>query len=141
MAFDNPDVCAWTGSSVEFRCSYSYPDDESVSETAWYKGQLINGTWKRVKLSDLPSFHHRFKYVGDLQHNCSLELHDLQDDDAGHYYFWFDTNKFARQSRESLYLDVKGKISFCSLLRMNVFSTKGFLFTRLMSRVKSQRVP
>lgn len=110
MTFENPDPCALKGSSVEFRCSYNYTDGETVRKTAWYKGELKNGIWVRVALSDLPSYQNRSEYLGDLQHNCSLAIHDLQDNDTGHYYFSFDTDMYGRRSKRSVYLSVTGKI-------------------------------
>ncbi|KAM4735279.1 B-cell receptor CD22-like [Anableps anableps] len=108
VTFENKDYCALKGSSVEFRCSYSYPDHESIRETAWHKGMLQNGSWKSVTLSVLPSYKGRFEYQGDHIHNCSLVLCDLQENDTGHYYFWFDTDKFGRRSKQSVYLSVTG---------------------------------
>ncbi|KAI3361366.1 hypothetical protein L3Q82_013537 [Scortum barcoo] len=106
VTFDDPNPCAVKGSSVEFRCSYDYPDGEIVRKTFWSKGQSESGQWTRVKLEDLPSHQNRSKYLGDLQHNCSLAIHDLQVNDTGHYYFWFDTQKYGRHSRENVYLSV-----------------------------------
>lgn len=110
VTFENPDPCAIKGSSVEFRCSYKYQSGESVHKTVWYKGTLKNQTWIRVKLSDLPSYHNRFKYLGDQQHDCSLAIHDLQDDDSGYYYFRFDTESFGWHSKQSVFLSVSGKM-------------------------------
>ncbi|XP_050931847.1 B-cell receptor CD22 isoform X2 [Lates calcarifer] len=108
VTFENKVPCALKGSSVEFRCSYTYTDGETVRETAWQRGTFKNGIWTRVKLSDFPSYENRFKYIGDLQHNCSLAIHDLQENDTGYYYFWFDTNKYGRSSKASVYLSVTG---------------------------------
>ncbi|XP_074539281.1 B-cell receptor CD22-like [Halichoeres trimaculatus] len=106
VTFENPDPCAVKGSSVEFRCSYSYKDGKTAGETFWYKGELKKGKWERVKLSDLPSYENRSEYVGDKQQNCSLVLHDLQRDDAVHYYFHFNTKRFGYRSKKSVYLSV-----------------------------------
>ncbi|XP_042338501.1 B-cell receptor CD22-like, partial [Plectropomus leopardus] len=106
VTFENPDICALKGTSVEFRCSYSYPDDETVQKAAWFKGQSQYGIWKRVKLSELPSYENRTEYVGDKQHDCSLAIHDLQDGDTGHYYFRFDTENFGWRSKTSVHLTV-----------------------------------
>lgn len=108
--FENPDICASKESSVVFKCSYNYSDKETVRETGWQKGELRDNKWERVKLSDLPSYQNRWKYIGDHQHNCNLALHDLQDNDTGYYYFWFDTNRFTRYSKGSVYLSVTGKM-------------------------------
>lgn len=109
VTFENPDPCAVKGSSVKFRCSYSYEDGQTVREASWYKGELRNGLWVRVKLSDLPSYENRYEYVGDKQHDCSLALHDLQLNDTGYYYFRFKTNKYGHRSKESVFLSVTGK--------------------------------
>ncbi|XP_034731036.1 B-cell receptor CD22 [Etheostoma cragini] len=106
VTFESPNSCALKGSSVHLSCSYNYLDGETVKKTAWYKGKLINGTWTRVKLSDLPSYQNRFRYLGDQQHNCDLAIDDLQENDTGHYYFWFDTQMYARRSKESVHLSV-----------------------------------
>uniref|UniRef100_A0A3P9PF61 Ig-like domain-containing protein n=1 Tax=Poecilia reticulata TaxID=8081 RepID=A0A3P9PF61_POERE len=108
VTFENPDICALRGSSAEFRCSYNYPDEESVRQTAWDKGMIQNGVLERVRLSGLPSYYGRYEYQGDHAHNCSLVLRDLQENDTGYYFFWFDTDKFGRRSKKSVYLSVTG---------------------------------
>lgn len=113
VTFDNPDPCALRGSSVEFKCSYNYSENENVYAMAWHKGVEKNGNWSRVKLTDLPSFHNRTEYLGDMQHSCNLVIHDLQENDTGYYYFHFDTNLYGRRSKTSVYLSVAGKITCC----------------------------
>lgn len=109
VTFENKDPCALKGSTVEFRCSFEYQSGETVRKTVWYKGGLKNGTWTRVKLSDIPSYHNRSEYLGDQQHDCSLAIHDLQDDDSGYYYFRFDTETVGWHSKQSVSLSVTGK--------------------------------
>ncbi|XP_039972872.1 B-cell receptor CD22-like isoform X2 [Xiphias gladius] len=106
VTFENLNPCALKGSSVEFRCSYNYRDGETVKNTSWYKGDLKDGIWKRVDLSDLPSYENRSEYVGDQQHDCSLVIHDLLYSDSGYYYFRFDTKTYGWRSRKSVYLSV-----------------------------------
>ncbi|XP_078028066.1 B-cell receptor CD22-like [Epinephelus lanceolatus] len=106
VPFENPNTCALKGSSVKLGCSYTYPDSETVKSIAWFKGASKNGSWKRVALSELPSYQNRSEYIGDLQHNCSLAIHDLQINDTGHYYFKFDTELFGRRSKTSVHLTV-----------------------------------
>uniref|UniRef100_UPI0037E8503A B-cell receptor CD22-like n=1 Tax=Semicossyphus pulcher TaxID=241346 RepID=UPI0037E8503A len=105
VTFENPNNCAVKGSSMKFRCSYTY-DSGSAINTAWYKGELKSNLWTHVKLSDLPSYENRSQYVGDLQRDCSLVLHDLQPNDTGNYYFRFDTETYGWHSRKSVYLSV-----------------------------------
>uniref|UniRef100_A0A672FN30 B-cell receptor CD22 n=1 Tax=Salarias fasciatus TaxID=181472 RepID=A0A672FN30_SALFA len=92
VTFENPNYCASTGSTVEFRCSYSYPAGHIITKTEWSKGGLERGRWSRVALSLLPSYQNRTEYRGDLQHSCNLAIHRLQESDSGHYHFRFDTN-------------------------------------------------
>lgn len=143
VTFENPDICALRGSSVEFRCSYSYPDEESVRGTAWDRGMNQNGVWERVRLSGLPSYNGRFEYQGDHAHNCSLVLRDLQENDTGYYYFWFDTDKFGRRSKTSVFLSVTGKTDLRS--QVSVFRLNVFLWCKsclcLISRAESHHTP
>lgn len=111
VTFENPDLCAIKGSSVTFRCVYNYTAGETVRTTGWYKGRLENGVWKRVELSvDLLSYRHRYEYLGDQQHNCSLKVRDLQVNDTGYYYFHFGTDTIGMRSKTSVHLTVSGKV-------------------------------
>lgn len=92
-----------------FRCSYNYTTGESVHKTVWYKGKLKDNGWTRVELSSLPSYQNRSQYLGDMKHNCSLAMHDLQDGDTGYYYFRFDTGTYGWHSKDSIHLSVTGK--------------------------------
>lgn len=115
VIFENPDNCVLKGSSVYFRCSYNYSEDETVSGVAWYKGGLKGVHWVRFKLADLPSLHNRSEYLGDMEHNCGLAIHDLQENDTGHYYFHFDTDAYGRRSKTSVSLSVTGTINVQSV--------------------------
>ncbi|XP_030605075.1 B-cell receptor CD22-like [Archocentrus centrarchus] len=106
VTFENQDLCALKGSSVTLRCLYNYTVGKTVRKTAWFKGHLEKGLWKRVELSGLPSYRNRTEYLGDRQHNCSLAIHDLREDDTGHYYFRFDTDTLGIRSRGSVFLTV-----------------------------------
>lgn len=110
VTFENPDPCALKGSSVQFRCSYDYPDGETVHKNEWFRGEVKDGKWKRTILSSLPSYQNRVKYLGDQDHNCNLEIYDLQDDDAGYYYFRFDTYTYGWHSKRSVYLSLTGRV-------------------------------
>lgn len=110
VTFENQDACALKGSSVQFSCSYDYPAGETVHKTEWFKGENKVGGWKRIALSSLSSFKDRVKYTGDQEHNCSLEIIDLQDSDFGYYYFRFDTRTYGWRSRGSVYLSLTGTV-------------------------------
>ncbi|XP_037309869.2 B-cell receptor CD22 [Pungitius pungitius] len=106
VTFEETDPCALKGSTVQLRCSFNYTDEETVTKTAWYKGELKDGAWRRVALSELPSYQNRSEYLGNQQHDCGLAIHDLQVNDSGHYYFRFDTEKYGRRSKGSVCLTV-----------------------------------
>uniref|UniRef100_H3BXV7 Ig-like domain-containing protein n=1 Tax=Tetraodon nigroviridis TaxID=99883 RepID=H3BXV7_TETNG len=106
VTFENPDICALKGSSVYFRCFYNCSEDETVTDVAWYKGGQKDAQWIHFKLADVPLLHNRSEYLGDMRHDCSLAIHDVQQNDSGHYYFHFDTDAFGRRSKTSVYLSV-----------------------------------
>lgn len=114
VTFENPDPCAAAGSSVEFRCFYNYSDGQTVRKAAWSKGLMRDGRFTRVDLSHIPTYQNRSEYIGDLRHDCSLALRELDQSDSGHYFFSFSTQSFGPQSRKSVYLTVTG--SFYSFL-------------------------
>lgn len=128
VIFENPDICASKGSSVNFRCSYNYGEEETTTGVAWHKGTTKGANWIRLKLANFPSLHNRSEYLGDMQHDCSLAIHDLQEIDTGYYYFHFDTNAYGRRSKKPLYLSVTGKITVNSVSPFLRFLTSIFLF-------------
>lgn len=130
VIFENPDNCALKGSSVYFRCSYNYGEDETITGVAWYRGGLNGLHWIRLKLADFPSLHKRSKYLGDMQHNCSLAIHDLQANDSGYYYFHFDSDAYGRRSKTSVYLSVAGKVTELSELAFLAFLSSIFSVQR-----------
>ncbi|XP_062278667.1 B-cell receptor CD22 [Scomber scombrus] len=114
VTFETPNVCAVRGSSVEFRCSYNYTAAETVLKTEWSKGELKDGKWTRIELSKLILYENRTQYIGDQLHDCSLAIHDLQDNDTGYYYFRFDTERYGWRSKKSVYLyftDLKARVN------------------------------
>ncbi|KAK2844242.1 hypothetical protein Q5P01_010901 [Channa striata] len=106
VTFENPNPCAIKGTSVVFRCTYNYTDGETATKTTWYKGAMKDGIWTRVRLSEFPSYDNRSEYLGDLQYNCSLALHELEANDTGYYYFRLDTDKYGWRSKKSVHLSV-----------------------------------
>lgn len=115
VTFADSDPCVATGMSVVLQCSYDYPDGQTVHTAAWSKGVLTDGHWTRVDLSLLPSYQNRYKYLGDLQHDCRLDLSELKESDSGYYYFRFDTSTFGWRSRNSIHLTVTGEFFFLYL--------------------------
>uniref|UniRef100_A0A674IX95 Immunoglobulin domain-containing protein n=1 Tax=Terrapene triunguis TaxID=2587831 RepID=A0A674IX95_9SAUR len=81
-------LARWAGSCVTIPCSFTYPAGRTVSAVNW--------TWEgnqTVYHSDEARVHAAFKgrarYLGDLQHNCSLRVAGLRPSDQGTYYIRF----------------------------------------------------
>ncbi|XP_039368090.1 sialic acid-binding Ig-like lectin 12 [Mauremys reevesii] len=79
----------WAGSCVTIPCSFTYPTGWTVSAVIWTR----EGD-QTVYHSDEARVHADFKgrarYLGDLQHNCSLRVVGLRPSDQGTYHFRFE---------------------------------------------------
>lgn len=92
------DVCAVRGSSVVIFCTYHYPEmvvnkNLTVEKVMWSQGrkQFFDGPF----IIDSNSRTHtgtKFEYVGNKVHNCSLQIHQVEQRDSGEYAFRFETN-------------------------------------------------
>ncbi|XP_039368086.1 sialoadhesin-like isoform X2 [Mauremys reevesii] len=83
-------VEGWAGSCVTIPCSFTYPAGQTVSAVNWTRegGQTVyHSDEARVHAA----FKGRVRYLGDLQHNCSLHLEGLRPSDWGTYRFRFET--------------------------------------------------
>ncbi|XP_044847296.1 sialoadhesin-like [Mauremys mutica] len=83
-------LAGWVGSCVTIPCSFTYPAGWNIKAVSWTRD------WDQtVYRSDKARFHADFKgrvrYLGDLQHNCSLRVARLHPSDRGTYRFWFYT--------------------------------------------------
>ncbi|CAM4624399.1 sialoadhesin-like isoform X3 [Lepidochelys kempii] len=92
-----------TGSCVTIPCSFTYPAGWTVSAVTWTftypAGWTVSAvSWTREKdqtvyHSDEARVHTDFKgrarYLGDLQHDCSLRVSGLRPSDQGTYRFRF----------------------------------------------------
>ncbi|XP_039369218.1 sialoadhesin-like [Mauremys reevesii] len=79
----------WAGSCVTIPCSFTYPAGWMVRAVSW-----IRDGDQTVYHSDEARVHADFKgrvrYLGDLQHNCSLRVAGLRPSDQGTYRFRFE---------------------------------------------------
>ncbi|KAG7229459.1 hypothetical protein INR49_012858 [Caranx melampygus] len=58
-----------------------------------YMRMMITLLMPLIMAEGLPSYGGRTEDLGDQQHNCSLAIHDLQDNDNGYYFFgWHSKN-------------------------------------------------
>ncbi|KAJ8247237.1 hypothetical protein COCON_G00234380, partial [Conger conger] len=97
-------ICALKGSSVDMRCTYSYPTGHSVQKAFWF----INwDPWDPKDLSLVPEYSGRVEYRGNLNRTCrTFRIKQLRESDSQTYYFRFLTDKadgnFAGKSGVSL---------------------------------------
>ncbi|KAM4531323.1 B-cell receptor CD22-like isoform 2-T2 [Odontesthes bonariensis] len=98
-------ICAVRGSSVVIPCSFTYPDNELVKSVKWVheRHDIFNGPFLYDSSSD-PDRSPRFQYIGDKQHNCSLEILQVEHEDTGKFVFRFITtaDKFSGTSGSTL---------------------------------------
>ncbi|XP_068180242.1 carcinoembryonic antigen-related cell adhesion molecule 1-like [Antennarius striatus] len=80
--------CVLRRSVVVIKCEYDYPRGHIVTGMDWYK---VGPNEQLVPLSELQSPTGHFKYVGNYQGDCSLQINDVQQADTGKYYFHFST--------------------------------------------------
>ncbi|KAM7133965.1 sialoadhesin-like isoform 2-T2 [Macrochelys suwanniensis] len=82
-------LAGWADSCVTIPCSFTYPTGWTVRAVRW-----IRDGDQTVYHSDEVRVHAAFKgrarYLGDLQHNCSLRLVGLRPSDQGTYRFRFE---------------------------------------------------
>ncbi|CAM5134395.1 unnamed protein product, partial [Natator depressus] len=76
------------GSFVTIPCSFTYPAGWNIRAVSWTRDRS-----QTVYHSDEARVHTAFKgrarYLGDLQHNCSLRVSGLRPSDRGTYRFRF----------------------------------------------------
>ncbi|XP_036453746.1 uncharacterized protein LOC118826840 [Colossoma macropomum] len=80
VTYSDRRVCALEGSSVDFPCTYSYPRDQTVTETFWYNFGLTD-------LSVKKQFAGRVEFLGDKERSCTLRMNNLTKSDSGEYRF------------------------------------------------------
>ncbi|XP_066511496.1 sialoadhesin-like [Hoplias malabaricus] len=83
-------ICALKGSTVNMGCTYTYPWGHSVQRAFWTKDLSVNGV-EPPDLLNAPEYRDRVQFTGDKQHNCTLTLRDVKENDQSKYYFRFIT--------------------------------------------------
>ncbi|XP_039656734.1 uncharacterized protein LOC120559237 [Perca fluviatilis] len=94
VTYTSTQICAVKGSTVEIRCSYTYP--------SWWKGSVtrVERTFWFTKLQDKDPVDLRTdsKYSSRVQYSChekicTLRISDLRERDSAVYKFRFTTNQ------------------------------------------------
>ncbi|KAK6312344.1 hypothetical protein J4Q44_G00180080 [Coregonus suidteri] len=94
VEYQQKEICAVTGSSVVIPCTYKYPVMLIVEKVMWSHGrkQSFDGPFI-IDSNNTTHAATKFEYVGNKVHNCSLQIHQVEQRDSGEYAFRFETNK------------------------------------------------
>ncbi|XP_073331356.1 B-cell receptor CD22-like [Pagrus major] len=94
VTYSSTEICALKGSTVEIRCTYTYPSridggDTEVKETFWFT--KLSGN-QPVDLSTDSDYQGRVEY-SCYEKSCTLRITDLRESDSAEYKFSFITNQ------------------------------------------------
>ncbi|XP_033985897.1 B-cell receptor CD22-like isoform X1 [Trematomus bernacchii] len=94
VTYTSTEVCAVKGSTVEIRCSFTYPSPwrgrvNTVEKTFWFTKQ---------KDGDPVDLFTESEYAGRLEdicenNICTLRIKNLRESDSADYRFWIETNQ------------------------------------------------
>ncbi|XP_035282871.1 B-cell receptor CD22-like [Anguilla anguilla] len=83
-------ICALKGSSVDMRCTYSYPPYCTVQKTFWFIHW--NEPQGPEDLSQDSEYTHRVEYLGNQNSDCTFRINQLKESDSAIYRFRFLTD-------------------------------------------------
>uniref|UniRef100_A0A8C0GY02 Immunoglobulin V-set domain-containing protein n=1 Tax=Chelonoidis abingdonii TaxID=106734 RepID=A0A8C0GY02_CHEAB len=100
-------LAGWSGSCMTIPCSYTYPEGQLVKAVTWSrdKERIVRLTATTRQGYDKAK---RAQFLGDLQHNCTLQLNPLALGDGGAYSFEFQTQSQSWRSPRVVCLTVSG---------------------------------
>ncbi|XP_034062135.1 B-cell receptor CD22-like [Gymnodraco acuticeps] len=94
VTYSSTEICAVNGSTVEIRCSYTYPSTlkgsvNTAQKTFWFT------KWKDAEPVDVKTDSEYAGRVEDLCENntCTLRIRNLTESDSAEYWFRFTTNQ------------------------------------------------
>ncbi|XP_058866551.1 B-cell receptor CD22-like [Acipenser ruthenus] len=98
------EMCALRGSSVVIPCTYYYPESFegtvlTVVTVKWFRSSIPGITdrdtyvYHSTGINVSPEYKNRTEYLGNKVKNCTVQIRDLQSNDADKYYFRFETNE------------------------------------------------
>ncbi|KAL1021420.1 hypothetical protein UPYG_G00013060 [Umbra pygmaea] len=90
VTYNRTRICAVKDSSVNLSCSYTFPSGHTVMKTSWYIRKHEKNV---VYLNNDPEYSLRVKYHGDKDHDCTLTMTDLRQNDTAEYSFELETSR------------------------------------------------
>ncbi len=127
MIYESKSICALKGSTVNMSCSYTYPQQNTLTDTFW-----INRPDFR-SLKEYPEYKDRVEYIEDRQKKTSiLRLHNITENDESKYCFRLITNTEGQQwtGQPGIYLKVSGN-PLHSFISINNFISWSWLDRRV----------
>ena len=92
VTYTSTQICAVKGSTVNIRCSYTYPswwkDSATVEKTLWFTKMNY---YEPVDLTTDSEYSDRVQYSSNDK-DCTLRISDLRERDSAVYKFRFTTN-------------------------------------------------
>uniref|UniRef100_A0A3B3Q744 B-cell receptor CD22 n=1 Tax=Paramormyrops kingsleyae TaxID=1676925 RepID=A0A3B3Q744_9TELE len=87
-------LCAIRRSTVVIPCSYKYPDSLRVETVLWCNDEYCTKSFVfHSSNTDVRTeYRDRAEYLGNKEKNCTLQIKNITDKDAGVYTFRFMTN-------------------------------------------------
>ncbi|KAK7158196.1 hypothetical protein R3I93_009408 [Phoxinus phoxinus] len=93
-------MCVFERSSVDFTCSFDYPNYHTLQTTKWFKpkkNQKQDGTQEGIfvyhsKAAEIDQLYKDRTVYANRDKNCSLQLHNVSKSDIGKYFFRLETN-------------------------------------------------
>lgn len=111
-------MCVFERSSVDFTCSFDYPDLLKLKTTKWFKPKLNqkqDGSQEGIfvyhsMVSEIDQLYIDRTVYANRDKNCSLQLHNVSKSDIGKYFFRLETNLLGKFTGSGgIFLDVAGK--------------------------------
>ncbi|CAM4697722.1 unnamed protein product [Caretta caretta] len=89
ITFASGSFAGRAGSCVTIPCSFTYPAGRTVSAVIWTRNEEQT-VYRSEEARVHADFKGRARYLGDLQHDCSLQVAGLWPSDQGTYRFRFE---------------------------------------------------
>ncbi|XP_051577657.1 B-cell receptor CD22-like isoform X2 [Myxocyprinus asiaticus] len=101
VSYSPTTICAIEGHSVDFSCSFDYPNTRTLKISKWFKPethQKPDGSQQGIFVyhSSAEEINKRYQnrtVYANQNKNCSLKLHNVSESDIGRYFFRLETSR------------------------------------------------